>query len=50
MSVFICRLRGEEVRPPGGLAFRWITIDELDDYPFPGANHKLFPALKEFLK
>nr|NIM18182.1 NUDIX domain-containing protein [Candidatus Aminicenantes bacterium]NIM84764.1 NUDIX domain-containing protein [Candidatus Aminicenantes bacterium]NIN24260.1 NUDIX domain-containing protein [Candidatus Aminicenantes bacterium]NIN48021.1 NUDIX domain-containing protein [Candidatus Aminicenantes bacterium]NIN90923.1 NUDIX domain-containing protein [Candidatus Aminicenantes bacterium] len=50
MSVFMCRLRGEEVRPPGGLAFHWITIDELENYPFPGANHKIFPALKEFLK
>jgi A/G-specific adenine glycosylase len=50
MSAFMCRLRGEEVRPRPGIAFRWITIDELENYPFPGANHKLFPALREFFK
>jgi A/G-specific adenine glycosylase len=53
MSVFLCRLKGREageLRPPAGLPFRWITIDELDDYPFPGANHKFFPLLKTFFK
>jgi A/G-specific adenine glycosylase len=49
MSVFICRLKVGEAQPTGGLAFRWITIDELDDYPFPGANHKIFPALREYI-
>jgi A/G-specific adenine glycosylase len=51
MSVFVCRLSAEdiEVRSEAGHPFQWITITELEKYPFPGANHKFFPALKEFI-
>jgi A/G-specific adenine glycosylase len=49
MSVFICRLLRDIVKQPEGHPYRWITIDELDQYPFPGANHKFFPELREFL-
>ena len=50
MAVFICRPAGEKIQPREGHPFRWITIDELDHYPFPGANHKFFPDLRKFLK
>ena len=48
MSVFICRLKEGDVHPPQDQPFQWITAAELERYPFPGANHKFFPALREF--
>jgi A/G-specific adenine glycosylase len=48
MSVFICRLKQGDVQPPPNQPFQWITAEELERYPFPGANHKFFPALKAF--
>jgi A/G-specific adenine glycosylase len=48
MSPFICRLKGEDVHPQEGLPFRWVTVDQLADYPFPAANHQIFPHLKAF--
>ena len=46
MYPFICRLKSGDVHPPGNLPFRWITVDQLDEYPFPGANHKFFSQLR----
>jgi A/G-specific adenine glycosylase len=50
MSVFICVLTNDEenVQPLEGVPFQWITIDQLEDYPFPRANHKFFPILREY--
>jgi A/G-specific adenine glycosylase len=50
MSVFVCALAGddEDVHPPEGIPFQWITVDELEYYPFPKANHKFFPILREY--
>lgn len=48
LSPFICRLKNEDVHLQLNNPFHWITIDELDIYPFPGANHKIFPYLKKF--
>jgi len=50
MTPFICRLKSEDVYPREHQPFLWITIDELDVYPFPGANHKFFSLLKTLLK
>jgi A/G-specific adenine glycosylase len=46
MEVFICRYVSGKVRLSGPVAYRWIAVDELDQYPFPKANHKFFPLLK----
>ncbi len=46
MDVFICSAISETVRLNGPVDFRWITPDEMDMYPFPGANHKFFKFLK----
>jgi A/G-specific adenine glycosylase len=46
MDVFICRLIGGRVRLRGPVASRWITIEQIDAYPFPKANHKFLPALR----
>jgi A/G-specific adenine glycosylase len=44
LHVFICRCRGRlyAARPHA-----WVGAGELSAYPFPGANHKFFPRLKE---
>jgi A/G-specific adenine glycosylase len=46
MDVFVCRHRSGRVRLNGPAAARWIRVDEVDDFPFPKANHKCFPLLK----
>jgi A/G-specific adenine glycosylase len=46
MDVFRCRYLSGEVLLKGPIDYRWITIDEIDQYPFPGANHKFIPLLK----
>ncbi|MCP5105167.1 MAG: A/G-specific adenine glycosylase [bacterium] len=48
MTPFICRLGKGNVQPVEGQLFEWIDIEELEKYPFPGANHEVFPRLKAF--
>ncbi|MDX9788164.1 MAG: A/G-specific adenine glycosylase [Desulfobacterales bacterium] len=50
MDVFICRYAGGRVRLSGPVAFRWVTLGELNQYPFPKANHKFFPLLRAWGK
>lgn len=50
VDVFICDYQSGEVVLNGPVDFRWISIKEIDDYPFPKANHKFFSALKIFYK
>jgi A/G-specific adenine glycosylase len=47
LRVFICRSRGGRIRTPRRHA--WVRVAELKEYPFPAANHKFFPKLKEYL-
>ncbi|MBI5589287.1 MAG: A/G-specific adenine glycosylase [Deltaproteobacteria bacterium] len=46
MQVFICHALSGAVRLNGPVDFRWITADDMDLYPFPGANHKFLGLLK----
>lgn len=48
MHVFICRLKqnAQQITVPANIPCRWITIDEIEDYPFPGANRKFFGLLR----
>lgn len=48
MDVFICQWIEGELRLNGAVDFRWIVPDEIDKFPFPGANHKFFPALRNY--
>jgi len=48
LHVFICRLKGGRIRTARPHA--WITIRELDKFPFPAANHKFFPAIMVYLE
>jgi A/G-specific adenine glycosylase len=36
MDVFRCRYRSGEVLLKGPTAYRWITVEEIDRFPFPG--------------
>jgi A/G-specific adenine glycosylase len=46
MDVFCCRHVRGRIRLKGPVDYRWITLKEIENYPFPGANHKFIPLLK----
>ncbi|MDE0301487.1 MAG: A/G-specific adenine glycosylase [Candidatus Poribacteria bacterium] len=46
VDVFRCNYRAGEVVLKGPADYRWIRIEEIDQYPFPRANHKFIPLLK----
>ena len=50
VDVFACRYKAGDVKLHGPVDYRWILVDEIDDYPFPGANHKFLPVVKQRLK
>ena len=50
MDVFCCTYISGRVKLNGPVDHRWIELDKLDDYPFPKANHKFFPALTKFVR
>lgn len=50
MSVFICRYKSGRVKLDGPVAHRWIRFDQLDRFPFPKANHKIFPELEKYMQ
>ena len=47
VDVFDCRYEAGEVRLSGPVDYRWILIDETNEYPFPAVNHKIFARLKQ---
>jgi A/G-specific adenine glycosylase len=49
-DVFACRCLSGKVRLNGPVDFRWITLSDIDRYPFPKANHKFIPELKRLLE
>lgn len=46
LHVFACQLIHGRIRT--GRPRAWVKISELEKYPFPGANHKFFPKLREW--
>ena len=46
MEVFSCRYLSGDIRLNGPVDFRWITLKEIDQYPFPKANHKFIHLLR----
>jgi len=46
MDVFDCRYQAGRVKLNGPDDYKWITLEEIGDYAFPGANHKFIPLLK----
>ncbi len=47
VDVFDCRYMAGDVWLHGPTDYRWILIDETDEYPFPAVNHKIFLYLKD---
>jgi A/G-specific adenine glycosylase len=45
MEVFSCRYLSGDIILNGPVDFRWITLNEIDQYPFPKANHKFIHLL-----
>ena len=48
MDVFCCTFVSGKVQLKGPVDHRWIGVAQLDDFPFPKANHKFFDELREF--
>ncbi len=49
VDVFICDNVSGIVALNGPVDYRWITLEQIGDYPLPRANHKFIPHLKEAL-
>ena len=47
MDVFHCHYRSGEVVLNEAVDYRWITIDQIDQFPFPRSNHKFIPLLTQ---
>lgn len=47
MTAYQCTIQSGNVTTE--LPTRWITLNEIDELPFPKANHKLFPAVKQMM-
>ncbi len=50
MEVFVCRHLSGRVRLKGPVDHRWIKYGQINQYPFPKANHKIFPLLEKYLQ
>ena len=45
MHAFRCELQGDVTTPNCDRPWHWITEDQLKDFAFPKANHKIFSAM-----
>jgi A/G-specific adenine glycosylase len=50
LEIFLCRYRSGRIRLKAAVDYRWILPSQLDEFPFPAANHKFFPELKRIIK
>lgn len=46
LHVFECRYVSGRVKRRQCVAWKWVTLDQLDDYAFPAANKRIIAALK----
>ena len=49
-DIYSCTCDAGNVTLDGAVDYRWVLADEIDDYPFPGANHKFIPLVKQQLE
>jgi A/G-specific adenine glycosylase len=49
MDVYLCKFLEGTVELNGPVDFRWISLPEIDRYPYPAATHKFLPLVKERL-
>ncbi|KPJ78309.1 MAG: A/G-specific adenine glycosylase [Deltaproteobacteria bacterium SG8_13] len=47
MDVYRCRYLSGRVKLNGPVDYRWISVEEIDRFAFPKANHKFFPLLRK---
>lgn len=47
MTAYRCEIESGTVTTV--LPTRWITVNQIDELPFPKANHKLFPAIRHMM-
>ena len=47
MDVFHCHYQSGKVVLNEAVDYRWITVDQIDQFPFPRSNHKFIPLLKQ---
>ncbi|MEL6903688.1 MAG: 8-oxo-dGTP diphosphatase MutT, partial [Cyanobacteria bacterium J06606_4] len=47
LNVFNCKHLSGEPKPIECDEVRWVTLDEIDEYPFPKANGQIIEALRE---
>jgi A/G-specific adenine glycosylase len=50
LNIFICRLTSTTVQARQAQPIRWIGFDQMNQYPFPAANHKFFKELEAALE
>ena len=46
-EVFICDFLSGRIALNGAVDYRWIEFKDIENYPFPKANHKFIPMLRE---
>jgi len=49
-DIYSCAYEAGDVMLDGAVDYRWVLADEIDSYPFPGANHKFIPLVKQQLR
>jgi A/G-specific adenine glycosylase len=47
VDVFCCKYLSGTVQLNGPIDYLWIKLQDIDQYPFPKANHKFIPLLKK---
>lgn len=47
LHAYLCSIQSGKPRPKSSQQLRWVTVDELDTYPFPKANKELVKALQQ---
>ncbi len=48
LTAFRCEWVAGEPKPVSTDELRWVSLDQLDDYPFPKANIKVFEAVRDY--
>jgi mutator protein MutT len=46
LHAFHCRYLSGQPQAIGCTAWKWVTLQELDDYAFPAANHRIIATLR----
>ena len=47
MDIFHCHYQSGAVVLNDAVDYRWITVDQIDQFPFPRSNHKFIPLLTQ---